>query len=66
MRRRILTGEPTGILAYDGDEPAGWCSVAPADTFRRDDLGRIGDFVERAAAGRFRGFRPPGVELHRP
>ena len=35
MRRRILTGEPTGILAYDGGEPVGWCSVAPVDTFRR-------------------------------
>ena len=35
MRRRILAGEPTGILAYDGDEPAGWCSVAPVGSFRR-------------------------------
>jgi GNAT superfamily N-acetyltransferase len=25
----VDSGEPTGILAYDGDEPVGWCSVAP-------------------------------------
>lgn len=35
MRRRVLAGEPTGILAYGGGEPVGWCSVAPVDTFRR-------------------------------
>lgn len=45
---------------------AGWTVVRVTDRAIRDDLGRIGDFVERAAAGRFRGFRPPGVELHRP
>ena len=44
----------------------GWTVVRVTDRAIRDDLGRIGDFVERAAAGRFRGFRPPGVELHRP
>ncbi len=45
---------------------AGWTVVRVTDRAIREDVARIGAFVERAAAGRFRGFRPPGVELHRP
>lgn len=29
MKGVVDSGEPTGILAYDGDEAVGWCSVAP-------------------------------------
>jgi GNAT superfamily N-acetyltransferase len=29
MKGIVDSGEPTGILAYEGDEPVGWCSVAP-------------------------------------
>lgn len=26
---------PIGVLAYDGEEPVGWCSVAPRETYVR-------------------------------
>jgi GNAT superfamily N-acetyltransferase len=32
---------PIGILGYQGQEPAAWCSIAPRPTYRR--LGRIED-----------------------
>jgi RimJ/RimL family protein N-acetyltransferase len=31
----IEAGTPVGILAYCDGEPAGWCSVAPRETYRR-------------------------------
>jgi len=34
MRTRIAAGTPVGLLAFDGDEPVGWCSVAPRPTYR--------------------------------
>jgi GNAT superfamily N-acetyltransferase len=34
MKSRVDAGEPIGILAYRGDEPVGWCSIAPRDTYR--------------------------------
>jgi GNAT superfamily N-acetyltransferase len=33
LRRIVDTGDVPGILAYAGDEPVGWCSVAPRDDF---------------------------------
>jgi len=33
MRAIVDSGEVPGILAYDGDDPVGWCSVAPRDCF---------------------------------
>ena len=44
----------------------GWTVIRITDRAIGRDLQRIANFVERAAAHRFRGFRPPGVELHRP
>lgn len=44
----------------------GWTVIRITDRAIGRDLERIANFVERAAGGRFRGFRPPGVELHRP
>lgn len=35
MARRIGQGEPVGLLAYDGDKPTAWCSIAPRPTFPR-------------------------------
>ncbi len=35
MARRICQGEPVGLLAYYGDGPIGWCSIAPRPTFPR-------------------------------
>lgn len=29
----IKEGTPVGVLAFDGDEPVGWCSVAPRSTY---------------------------------
>ncbi len=29
MRSIVESGEVPGILAYDGDQPVGWCAVAP-------------------------------------
>src|SRR3546814_7885495 len=34
MQQRVEASTPVGILAYDGGEPAGWCSVAPRATYR--------------------------------
>ena len=33
LKKLVTSGEVPGILAYDGDKPIGWCSVAPRDTF---------------------------------
>jgi hypothetical protein len=29
----VRQGTPIGVLAYDGDKPIGWCSVAPRETY---------------------------------
>jgi RimJ/RimL family protein N-acetyltransferase len=34
MLERIGAGTPVGLLAYRGDEPVGWVSIAPRDTHR--------------------------------
>jgi GNAT superfamily N-acetyltransferase len=31
----VQAGTPTGILGYDHGEPAGWCSIAPRETYAR-------------------------------
>ena len=33
FKKLVTSGEVPGILAYDGDKPIGWCSVAPRETF---------------------------------
>src|SRR5438270_9921482 len=33
MHELVAGGEVPGILAYVGDEPAGWCAVAPRDRY---------------------------------
>lgn len=33
MKEIVGSGEVPGILAYVGSAPAGWCAVAPRDTF---------------------------------
>ncbi len=38
MHDLVEHGTPIGLLAYDGDEPVGWCSVAPRESYQR--LGR--------------------------
>lgn len=33
IKRPVDSGEPPGILAYDGDQPVAWCSVGPRETY---------------------------------
>ena len=33
MKEIVEGGVPPGILAYDGDEPVAWCSIAPRSEF---------------------------------
>jgi hypothetical protein len=35
MHGVVARGTPVGLLAYDGDEPVAWCSVAPRETYER-------------------------------
>jgi GNAT superfamily N-acetyltransferase len=30
----VALGQPVGLLAYDGTDPVGWCSVGPREGFR--------------------------------
>ena len=32
---RCVDGREPGLLAYDGDEPVGWCAVAPRESYAR-------------------------------
>lgn len=41
MKGIVESGHIPGILAYAGDEPVGWCSVAPREEFSRLDRSRI-------------------------
>jgi hypothetical protein len=34
MLERIAAGTPVGLLAYDGETPVGWVSIAPRETHR--------------------------------
>lgn len=34
IERRVRDGVPVGILAYADDEPIGWCSIAPRESYR--------------------------------
>jgi ribosomal protein S18 acetylase RimI-like enzyme len=47
MRAIVQSGQPTGILAYQGEIPVGWCSIAPRETYgsleRSPVLRRIDD-----------------------
>jgi GNAT superfamily N-acetyltransferase len=35
LRARVAGGEEPGLLAYDGDEPIGWCAIAPRHGYAR-------------------------------
>ncbi len=35
LRSLVKTRVPIGILAYRADEPIGWCSIAPRETYKR-------------------------------
>ncbi|MBI2077070.1 MAG: GNAT family N-acetyltransferase [Euryarchaeota archaeon] len=40
MEKRVKDGGPVGVLAYVGDEPIGWCSVAPRESYEKLDGSR--------------------------
>jgi GNAT superfamily N-acetyltransferase len=40
MNRLVTRGESIGILAFNGDMPAGWCAVAPREKYVRLDKAR--------------------------
>jgi GNAT superfamily N-acetyltransferase len=40
MRRLVDAGTPVGVLAFRGDEPIGWCSIAPRQTYVRLERSR--------------------------
>lgn len=35
MRRLVTDAVPIGVLAYHDDEPVGWCSVAPRESYEK-------------------------------
>ena len=41
MKRLVDSGAVPGLLAYDGDTPAGWCAVAPRADFPRLASSRV-------------------------
>ncbi len=41
MKELVLSGEIPGLLAFQGDTPVGWCSVARRDAFPRLSRSRI-------------------------
>jgi len=41
MRMRVASGVAPGILAYAGDDPVGWISIAPREEFPRMLKSRI-------------------------
>ncbi|MDD4904337.1 MAG: GNAT family N-acetyltransferase [Candidatus Bipolaricaulis sp.] len=41
LRTIVASGEPPGLLAYAGDEPVGWCAVAPRERYVRLARSRI-------------------------
>ena len=41
LRRIVRRGEEPGILAYAGEEPVGWCAIAPREDYPRLDRSRV-------------------------
>ena len=41
LRRIVGSGEPTGVLAYLGIEPIGWCAIAPREVYVRLARSRV-------------------------
>ena len=40
LEAHVEDGTPVGVLAYDAEEPIGWCSVAPRETYIRLEKSR--------------------------
>lgn len=41
LREQVASGDPPGLLAYDGGAPVGWCAVGRRDEFVRLEASRI-------------------------
>lgn len=41
MHEIVLSGKPTGILAFYGDQPVGWCAFAPREDFSKLERSRV-------------------------
>ena len=41
IQRLVKKNEPIGMLAFVGDEPAGWCAVAPRERYVRLQTSRV-------------------------
>lgn len=41
FRNIVKKGSEPGVLAYDGDQPVGWCAVAPRDEYPRLENSKI-------------------------
>ena len=41
FQKIVASGAPTGVLAYVGKEPVGWCAVAPREDFVRLEKSRV-------------------------
>jgi GNAT superfamily N-acetyltransferase len=37
----VVSGKPTGVLAYSGGKPVGWCAVAPREVYVRLKNSRV-------------------------
>ncbi len=35
LRAQVRRGDEPGLLAYDGEDPVGWCAVAPRERYAR-------------------------------
>lgn len=40
LRKRVMSGDSVGLLAYRGGEPIAWCSVAPRSQYARLERAR--------------------------
>jgi hypothetical protein len=46
LAEMVRSGQPTGVLAYLAEEPVGWCSIAPRETYRALLASRVIPLVE--------------------
>jgi GNAT superfamily N-acetyltransferase len=41
LNRRVRRGPAPGVLAYDSDEPVGWCAIAPREEYVALERSRV-------------------------
>ena len=41
LRQIVVSGAPTGVLAYSAGRPVGWCAVAPREVYIRLERSRV-------------------------